>query len=61
MYSSGDRVVIIICVSKIRNKLKRMAPTKDSATSKAELWMKICRRPPMISTLRPAKRLGGNN
>lgn len=36
IYSSGESTVIICCVSKIRKKPKKIAPVKESATSKAD-------------------------
>lgn len=57
MYSSADKVFIIICVSKIMNTQNKNAPPSEMIISKVVEWKKICKNPPNIKIPRPANKL----
>ncbi|KAG5895134.1 hypothetical protein JTB14_008568 [Gonioctena quinquepunctata] len=54
IYSSGDKVFMIICVSNMMNRQKTRAPPSEMAISRIEDCKNTCIMPPTISIHSPA-------
>lgn len=57
MYSSADKVCIIMCVSTIMKRQNRNAPPNESIISKVLEWKNSCNIPPTSKMQRPANNL----